>query len=59
MEHPGNTNNNEAADKAIKADNFDKEKAAADQAENNRSNTNDKTTTPAEDDILKEQKETD
>lgn len=58
-QHPEKANNNEPADKAIKADDFDKEKAAADQAGNNRSNTKDKTKTPAEDDVLKEQKETD
>ena len=58
-QHPENKNNNVTAGKPIKADDFDKQKAAADQAEINNSDTNDKKAIPAEDDVLKEQKETD
>ena len=58
-QHPESMNNNDRANKTTKADDFDKEKAAADQAESNTEKSNDVTTAPAEDDVVKEQKETD
>jgi hypothetical protein len=54
-----NINGNQPENKEIKADDFDKEKAAANQPESNTSNNNNTSTITPENDVLKEQKETD
>ena len=54
---PGKTIGNKPGNKEVRADDFDKEKAATDDAGNNSPDNN--ASSSAKDEVLKEQKETD
>jgi len=56
---PGKTMNNQPGDRAVKADDFDKEKAATDKTGNNVPGNKASSSATSKDDVLKEQKETD